>query len=119
MVSLPSTVRGVASLQGLPLPIFTGISRGGLEETPNSSYARLHDITAREPSMNARLNSVAAKSITPRFWAALALSVLPWLGGLHGAEAGVDVWTSNGPPGGFVFALAIDPQTPTTLYVTV
>jgi hypothetical protein len=33
------------------------------------------------------------------------------------AEAGVDVWTSNGPEGGLVRAVAIDPTTPTTLYV--
>ena len=32
------------------------------------------------------------------------------------AEAGVDVWTTNGPEGGSIFALAIDPTTPATLY---
>lgn len=32
------------------------------------------------------------------------------------AEAGLDEWTSNGPYGGWVNVLAIDPQTPTTLY---
>src|SRR5438105_1975446 len=31
-------------------------------------------------------------------------------------HAGLNQWTSNGPEGGDVRALAIDPQTPTTLY---
>jgi hypothetical protein len=34
----------------------------------------------------------------------------------HAAFAGVGVWTSNGPEGGDIRALAIDPVTPTTLY---
>ncbi len=32
------------------------------------------------------------------------------------AAAGVDKWTSQGPGGGYVYALAIDPATPATLY---
>jgi hypothetical protein len=32
------------------------------------------------------------------------------------AHAGLNRWTTNGPEGGFVQTLAIDPQTPTTLY---
>lgn len=31
-------------------------------------------------------------------------------------SAGINVWTSNGPEGGSIQALAIDPATPTTLY---
>ena len=31
-------------------------------------------------------------------------------------SAGTNVWTSNGPEGGTINALAIDPATPTTLY---
>jgi photosystem II stability/assembly factor-like uncharacterized protein len=34
----------------------------------------------------------------------------------HTAQAGINVWTSHGPPGGDVHALAIDPLTPRTLY---
>ena len=34
----------------------------------------------------------------------------------HTAHAGINVWTSHGPPGGDVRALAIDPSTPSTLY---
>jgi photosystem II stability/assembly factor-like uncharacterized protein len=34
----------------------------------------------------------------------------------HPAQAGVNVWTSLGPPGGHVLALAIDPIAPRTLY---
>jgi hypothetical protein len=32
------------------------------------------------------------------------------------AHAGINQWTSHGPEGGQIFALAIDPLTPTTLY---
>jgi photosystem II stability/assembly factor-like uncharacterized protein len=31
-------------------------------------------------------------------------------------SAGINVWTSNGPEGGRIYALAIDPATPSTLY---
>ena len=31
-------------------------------------------------------------------------------------SAGTNVWTSNGPEGGTIYALAIDPATPATLY---
>lgn len=36
--------------------------------------------------------------------------------GAHRAEAGINVWTSHGPPGGLVLALAVDPTTPEVLY---
>ncbi len=36
--------------------------------------------------------------------------------GLQRAEAGVNVWTTTGPAGGTISALASDPQTPSTLY---
>jgi len=32
------------------------------------------------------------------------------------SQAGINVWTSHGPYGGEVYALAIDPTTPSTLY---
>jgi len=40
---------------------------------------------------------------------------------VHRAEAGINVWTSHGPPVGYgvIFALAIDPSTPNTLYAGV
>ena len=31
-------------------------------------------------------------------------------------SAGTDAWTSNGPEGGRIYALALDPAAPTTLY---
>jgi hypothetical protein len=34
----------------------------------------------------------------------------------HTAQAGINAWTSHGPPGGDVSALAIDPITPRTIY---
>ena len=39
-----------------------------------------------------------------------------FVAGAHSAQAGVNVWTSHGPPGGYVGALAVDPVTPRTLY---
>jgi photosystem II stability/assembly factor-like uncharacterized protein len=39
------------------------------------------------------------------------------LGSYSLAHAGINQWTSNGPEGGVVRAIAIDPVTPTTLYV--
>src|SRR5436190_20840916 len=44
------------------------------------------------------------------------LSVLLLVVSLHRAEAGVNAWTTNGPHSETINALAIDPQTPTTLY---
>src|SRR5438552_1734613 len=44
------------------------------------------------------------------------LSVLLLVVSFHRAEAGVNVWTTNGPHSETINALAIDPQTPTTLY---
>src|SRR5262249_44951853 len=51
-----------------------------------------------------------ATRITALVFAALLLSP-PAL-----AVAGLNQWTSNGPPGGSLSALAVDPMTPTTLY---
>ncbi len=45
------------------------------------------------------------------------LSALLLVGSVHMAQAGINVWTRNGPyNGGPVSALAIDPTTPSTLY---
>src|SRR3989454_11876590 len=51
-----------------------------------------------------------------RICTALVLSALLPFVSLHRAEAGVNVWTTNGPHSETINALAIDPQTPTTLY---
>jgi hypothetical protein len=50
-----------------------------------------------------------------RTWLVL-LSALLWAGSASIVYAGNNVWTSLGPGGGIVSALAIDPTTPTTLY---
>jgi photosystem II stability/assembly factor-like uncharacterized protein len=46
----------------------------------------------------------------------IAVLVLCCLGSTQSASAGVNAWTSIGPEGGTVKALAIDPASPTTLY---
>ena len=43
--------------------------------------------------------------------------VLVAVGSAGVAAAGANRWTTNGPDGGGVFALAVDPGTPTTVYV--
>ena len=52
------------------------------------------------------------------FFCCIILSILvlfcPSLAGV--ASAGVNTWTTNGPEGGQIRALAIDPATPATLY---
>jgi hypothetical protein len=46
----------------------------------------------------------------------IGVLILVILGQASGASAGTDVWTSAGPEGGIILALAIDPATPFTLY---
>ena len=48
--------------------------------------------------------------------AAVLLSAVLFVVSAHSAQAGVNVWTTHGPYGGAVQALAIDPTMPTTLY---
>jgi disulfide bond formation protein DsbB len=55
---------------------------------------------------------VSLRSVARFFLIILALASL--LAGV--AQAGTDTWTSNGPFGGWIEALAIDPLTPSTLY---
>src|SRR5262252_5789395 len=51
--------------------------------------------------------------LTP--WVGL-LSALLWVSSTSIVHAGNNVWTNLGPAGGIVYALVIDPTTPTTLY---
>src|SRR3989449_2612036 len=68
-------------------------------------------------SLGVHMQTPAAKTIGRKAnWTALMLSVLLLVVSLHRAEAGVNVWTTNGPHSETINALAIDPQTPTTLY---
>src|SRR2546428_11386415 len=68
-------------------------------------------------SLGVHMQTPTAKTIGRKGnWTALMLSVLLLVVSLHRAEAGVNVWTTNGPHSETINALAIDPQTPTTLY---
>src|SRR5438093_4634960 len=68
-------------------------------------------------SLGVHMQTLAAKTIGCKGnWTALMLSVLLLVVSFHRAEAGVNVWTTNGPHSETINALAIDPQTPTTLY---
>ena len=63
---------------------------------------------------NERLRPRSVPSGAWRYAALLCAVVLA--AAARPAQAGIGVWTSQGPPGGSVQALAIDPKTPTTLY---
>src|SRR2546427_2952020 len=68
-------------------------------------------------SLGVHMQTPTAKTIGRKGnWTALMLSVLLLVVSLHRAEAGVNVWTTNGPHSETINALAIDPQTPPTLY---
>src|SRR5262245_34064649 len=51
-----------------------------------------------------------------RIWLVLLSVALLWVSGARMVHAGNNVWTSLGPEGAIVNALALDPSTPTTLY---
>src|SRR3989442_14101261 len=58
-------------------------------------------------------------ALLSRSWRALLIPIVVILGcpssaGVASAQSGT--WISNGPEGGTIHALAIDPQTPSTLY---
>jgi photosystem II stability/assembly factor-like uncharacterized protein len=53
---------------------------------------------------------------TPKTISKFLLFILFWLVGSSSAKAGINVWTSIGLQGESINTLAIDPQTPTTLY---
>jgi len=46
----------------------------------------------------------------------VAMCTAVFVAGAHRAQAGINVWTSNGLAGVYVRSLAIDPSTPSTLY---
>ena len=61
------------------------------------------------------LGPSGARGVAVMCVAAVVL-LLCFIAGAHAARAGVNIWTSHGPEGGSIGALAIDPITPTTLY---
>jgi len=73
------------------------------------------DPQGRIPIDGAIMQEIDAKMRFVSRWLFLAALLVASSVGL--AEAGIGVWTSNGPEGGFIQTLAIDPTTPSTLYV--
>src|SRR2546430_4803998 len=65
------------------------------------------------------MTNITAKTIRRMLLTGPELAAVVLLGGLRGAQAGVDVWTTSGPEGGTIQALAIDPQNPDILYAAV
>jgi len=57
-----------------------------------------------------------ARTISAVLCAAPLLVALSWMDGFPDAEAGTNEWTTTGPAGGTIQALAVDPRTPGTLY---
>src|SRR5512136_1444848 len=71
------------------------------------------------------IGSTTKRSLTmshmTTLWKALLIGMLVFVsaGPAGAAPAGTNVWTSNGPEGGTIYALAINPTTPGTLYAGV
>jgi len=51
--------------------------------------------------------------------AAAVVAAILWLSAPCTTEAGINAWTTNGPEGGIINALAVDPKEPATLYASV
>src|SRR2546425_19117 len=108
-------IQGFPRLLTLLRSLSLHVGEDGACERSVRISAGTHD---KKASRHMRWMSFGAhmKTIARRIRTALLLSALLLFGSLHGAEAGVNVWTTNGPEGGSISALAVDPQTPTTLY---
>src|SRR5689334_14542820 len=75
---------------------------------------RRHDHNSQK-SMPRR--SASSTVVPSRRWIGPILAVVSLLAGpQEAARAGTNVWTSIGPPGGYIRAIAIDPATPSTIY---
>src|SRR5439155_11748811 len=90
-------------------------SRVGARSRRPSSPARPPRVR-RTRAMKAILGFIVTRRVTSSLGPTLVLSALVWLGSPQGAQAGINEWTSNGPYGGSVSVLVVDPQTPSTLY---
>src|SRR5262249_13678715 len=78
-----------------------------------SQKMTMADITAALQRVSGLRRGGPAMRLTP-WW--LLLSAVLWVSSVRMVPAGDNVWTSIGPAGGSVLALALDPGMPTTLY---
>jgi hypothetical protein len=124
---------GVASRSGATAPAAGGgCSTGPLPQTPWGTTPVLLALPAALLARNRRqvLGRACSSYLEPMLhrhkvksdparsvWTSTALTCAVLLvASVHSAQAGINVWTSHGPEGVSVSALAIDPSTPTTLY---
>src|SRR5437899_13032785 len=124
-LALARRIAAVGLLAGGPALLASGpaatTERANVDSAREGGDRRLR--SRHQPAVNASrrppVTAITAKTIRRMLLTGLALAGVVWLGGLHGAQAGVDVWTTTGPEGGTIRALAIDPQNPATLYAAV
>ena len=83
-----------------------------LADASRTDHAVLAELLGRVVNVEPRSKSAWNVGRLPRIWLVLLTTFL-WA---SLAEAGINVWTTNGPEGGSISAVAIDPQTPTTVY---
>jgi photosystem II stability/assembly factor-like uncharacterized protein len=72
--------------------------------------------TLTETIMEANMRQVVGRTLSAWLRATPLLMTLSWMGAFTGPQAGMNEWTTTGPAGGSIRALAIDPRTPATLY---
>ena len=124
-LALARRIAAVGLLAGGPALLASGpaatTERANVDSAREGGDRRLR--SRHQPAVNASrrppVTAITAKTIRRTLLTRLVLAGVVWLGGLHGAQAGVDVWTTTGPEGGTIRALAIDPQNPATLYAAV
>src|SRR5437016_14530806 len=121
-LALARRIAAVGLLAGGPALLASGpaatTERANVDSAREGGDRRLR--SRHQPAVNASrrppVTAITAKTIRRMLLTGLALAAVVWLGGLREVQAGVDVWTTTGPEGGTVQALAIDPQNPATLY---
>src|SRR5438034_80272 len=124
-LALARRIAAVGLLAGGPALLASGpaatTERANVDSAREGGDRRLR--SRHQPAVNASrrppVTAITAKTIRRMLLTGLALAAVVWLGGLREVQAGVDVWTTTGPEGGTVQALAIDPQNPATLYAAV
>src|SRR3989449_10495750 len=121
-LALARRIAAVGLLAGGPALLASGpaatTERANVDSAREGGHRGLR--SRHQPAVNASrrppVTAITAKTIRRMLLTGLALAAVVWLGGLREVQAGVDVWTTTGPEGGTVQALAIDPQKPATLY---
>src|SRR5437867_7677484 len=66
--------------------------------------------------MEGNMGQIVVRTISAGLRATPLLLALSWMGAFTDLQAGTNEWTTTGPAGGTIWALAVDPGTPATVY---